>query len=286
MPFCRQSTINQARAHILSGPPPPRSAGGKWIVRPDINEARQVLGRSFAGKPPPDPAPGNPFLEWGASHFTYPDQEAKVRTATYLVSVPLLEDYHNGALILCRSAPNCERGDIVAVASVLEFDPSLENEDTKSGWWSNIIPKLRKIAVDRSIQRHLADEVPELYTSEAYKDDLQKFVRKLVGGVVAHLPSWHREHGPRGKHWWVHDVGVHPDHQGRGIGKSLMSRLNEAADIVGMACYLYCAGERNKGFYESVGYSVAGRKVVKDPTKEEDGEPISIYLMTRESKLN
>lgn len=105
--------------------------------------------------------------------------------------------------------------------------------------------------------------VPELDTDPTCKNDWGIFVKKIVGGVVIHLPTWHKEHGPTEMHWWVRDAGADPSFQGCGYGKELMNRTGHATDRVDISCYLYCAGEKNKCcFYEKVGYTVSSHKVV------------------------
>jgi len=51
-------------------------------------------------------------------------------------------------------------------------------------------------------------------------------------------------------------LGVHPDHQGKGVGMALMrkaqARVNENPEISGI--YLITGSEKNQGFYESLGY--------------------------------
>lgn len=58
--------------------------------------------------------------------------------------------------------------------------------------------------------------------------------------------------------WYLEVLGVHPDHQGRGVGRRLLRPVLEEADRTGVACYLETAERRNVGFYERSGFSVLG----------------------------
>ncbi|GAA2676121.1 GNAT family N-acetyltransferase [Streptomyces lunalinharesii] len=71
--------------------------------------------------------------------------------------------------------------------------------------------------------------------------------------------NWHR----MSTHWlWVYTVMVHPDLQGRGVGRALMAAVADAArgidDIIGLR--LTCRGGTGlRRFYESCGYQEIGR---------------------------
>ncbi len=51
---------------------------------------------------------------------------------------------------------------------------------------------------------------------------------------------------------YIADVAVHPDHQGRGLGKAIISELTEAA--VGHKKIILYAAPGKEGFYASLGF--------------------------------
>lgn len=58
--------------------------------------------------------------------------------------------------------------------------------------------------------------------------------------------------------WYLEVLGVHPDHQRRGLGRRLLRPVLEQADRTGAACYLETAERRNVTYYEQSGFSVVG----------------------------
>lgn len=62
----------------------------------------------------------------------------------------------------------------------------------------------------------------------------------------------------REPHWYLGHVGVHPDHQGRGIGGLLVQAGTDRADAEGVAAYLENSKPRNTPFYARHGFAEGG----------------------------
>ncbi|CAB9529169.1 unknown protein [Seminavis robusta] len=88
-------------------------------------------------------------------------------------------------------------------------------------------------------------------------------MEQKLGNFQEKCDQWHFEHGPERKHWFIHMVGVVPDHQGQGMGKELMAKLNDMADKMNQAMYLE-AGERNRRFYEKMRFVVQHTVTLED----------------------
>jgi ribosomal protein S18 acetylase RimI-like enzyme len=58
-------------------------------------------------------------------------------------------------------------------------------------------------------------------------------------------------HGP---HYYVRDIGVHPDQQGRGLGSTLMGPTLERCDREGLPAYIEASSERSAALYERHGF--------------------------------
>ena len=58
----------------------------------------------------------------------------------------------------------------------------------------------------------------------------------------------------RESHYYVRDVGVHPDMQGKGLGSALLSPLLDRCDREGLPAYLEASSERNAALYERLGF--------------------------------
>jgi ribosomal protein S18 acetylase RimI-like enzyme len=73
---------------------------------------------------------------------------------------------------------------------------------------------------------------------------------EVVGSVMV---------GYEGHRGWVNYLAVHPDHQGRGLGRRLMERAEEVLGQLGCAkvnLQVRSSNEAAIGFYRRIGYSV------------------------------
>ncbi len=61
---------------------------------------------------------------------------------------------------------------------------------------------------------------------------------------------------PREPHWYVLVLGVHPDHQGKGLGGELLRQVFREADKDRIAVYLESSNPRNLDFYSKCGFEV------------------------------
>ena len=66
--------------------------------------------------------------------------------------------------------------------------------------------------------------------------------------------EWRHAREVRGPHYYVRDIGVHPDMQGRGLGSALLTPTLERCDREGVPAYLEASSERNAALYERHGF--------------------------------
>lgn len=69
---------------------------------------------------------------------------------------------------------------------------------------------------------------------------------KVQGGIDAHRP--------KGRFWYLHYVGVRPDHQGKGHGGRIIRAQTAAADREGLPCWLETATAENVPLYQRLGF--------------------------------
>jgi GNAT superfamily N-acetyltransferase len=62
----------------------------------------------------------------------------------------------------------------------------------------------------------------------------------------------------REPHYYVRDVGVHPDMQGNGLGSALLCPTLDRCDREGLPAYLEASSERNAALYERLGFQLTG----------------------------
>jgi GNAT superfamily N-acetyltransferase len=66
--------------------------------------------------------------------------------------------------------------------------------------------------------------------------------------------EWRHTRTPREPHYYIRDIGVHPDMQGKGLGSALLSRTLERCDREGLPAYLEASSESNAALYERLGF--------------------------------
>ena len=63
---------------------------------------------------------------------------------------------------------------------------------------------------------------------------------------------------PHGPHYYLSNLGVAPEAQGRGLGSRLLAPMLERCDREGVGAYLESSKERNVPFYARHGFRVTG----------------------------
>ena len=66
--------------------------------------------------------------------------------------------------------------------------------------------------------------------------------------------EWRHGREVRGPHYYVRDVGVLPEMQGRGLGSALLAPTLERCDREGLPAYLEASSERSAALYERLGF--------------------------------
>ena len=61
---------------------------------------------------------------------------------------------------------------------------------------------------------------------------------------------------PLEPHWYILVLGVHPDHQGQGLGGKLLRPVLQRADDERLAAYLESSNPKNLDFYRKYGFEV------------------------------
>lgn len=66
--------------------------------------------------------------------------------------------------------------------------------------------------------------------------------------------EWRHMRELRGSHYYVRDIGVHPNMQGRGLGSALLSPTLDRCDREGLPAYIEASSERSAALYERLGF--------------------------------
>jgi GNAT superfamily N-acetyltransferase len=87
----------------------------------------------------------------------------------------------------------------------------------------------------------------------------------LVGTFGAALPrglkvqSGIDAHRPKGRFWYLHYVGVRPEHQGKGHGGRIIRAQTAIADAERLPCWLETATPENVPLYERLGFTITAQ---------------------------
>jgi GNAT superfamily N-acetyltransferase len=63
-------------------------------------------------------------------------------------------------------------------------------------------------------------------------------------------------------HWVLDVLGVHPDHQGKGVGGALVRQMIARADAEGIPCHVITHNDKNVAIYERLGFQLLQGKCV------------------------
>ncbi len=66
--------------------------------------------------------------------------------------------------------------------------------------------------------------------------------------------EWRHARELRDPHYYVRDIGVHPDMQGRGLGSALMRPTLDRCDRESLPAYIEASSERSAALYERLGF--------------------------------
>jgi GNAT superfamily N-acetyltransferase len=70
--------------------------------------------------------------------------------------------------------------------------------------------------------------------------------------------EWRHMRHVREPHYYVRDVGVHPDMQGQSLGSALLRPTLDRCDREGLPAYLEASSERSAALYERLGFQLTG----------------------------
>jgi ribosomal protein S18 acetylase RimI-like enzyme len=108
-------------------------------------------------------------------------------------------------------------------------------------------------------------------------------VRIAKAARVGAAMEWRHMRLMRGRHYYVRDIGVHPQEQGKGLGGALMRPTLERCDREGLPAYIEASSERSAALYERLGFEhieelrVGGSPplwlMLRAPRPTREGEP-------------
>jgi predicted N-acetyltransferase YhbS len=79
---------------------------------------------------------------------------------------------------------------------------------------------------------------------------------------AAAMMSARAKHDPHEPHWHIGPLGVHPAHQGGGIGGQLLGSFLEMVDRQGATAFLETDVDRNVALYKRFGFVVVAAEQI------------------------
>lgn len=77
-------------------------------------------------------------------------------------------------------------------------------------------------------------------------------------GRALELGELFEQHHPQRPCWYLQFMGVIPEHQGHGLGSSLLASVLERGDADGTPCYLEATSPQNRRLYQRHGFETTG----------------------------
>lgn len=256
--------VSRAKAYVQSGPPPPSKAGATWVTDLSFNQLQTIIGASFHGDPERG-INGEPIIDWLFNQC--PNPKIKGEAVHAVMAFPLKDAVGHKYMDLSVQTND---GIIASTAVLVEY----QAKTGLKAWGQQLKQKWTEFSM--LISMAMNNSLPQLFTAPEWKNVARDV--KLKSALLArHMPKWHQQHGPQGRHLYVNFVASNPDCQGQGYGSILMRKINDLADAQRTDVYLECGNLKNKTFYEKFGY-----EVVASPALEQTPEVTQlVYLMVR-----
>lgn len=96
------------------------------------------------------------------------------------------------------------------------------------------------------------------------RSNLRKGAIKAIKGIIAifnYEEERHRALAPF-EHWYLQNIAVEPEQQGKGYGSQLISAMTEKIDNIGLPIYLETNKERNLSFYQKHGFEISENTII------------------------
>lgn len=240
------------------------TASNDWSLHQNLEPTRTLMAKAFAS--------GEPIVDWLVRDLDIPgnDQpQERLNSYEFCMTFPLRDGFSQGGLVLSKGGK--DRSDTMECGILFrEYDPAIDGKKS--------IRKAIKAAVTGLSTYFRMGNGRKVGPFQGFFSKATQSYFDKGAFYDAISSKFHSQYGPSDAHWYITAVGVDPASQGKGHGKTLMSRMGTLADEVGMDIYLECAGARNKYFYEKMGFQEVGMELLDDGKGDIAQE---VFLMIR-----
>lgn len=250
----QSTSMDQAKAIIQANSQP------KWKTDATFKEVCLAVSRSFTGS---ETTPSEPITSWVfRGVFPRVGKPDRFECYMYLMAFVIDENLRKGGIAFGHQQDD---GTLQSCTIIRECNPAIEFSGEHCSESSS------------SETGFVEEDIPSTLTDETMMEMFEE--QEKILSVQLH--EIHKRFGPKGKHIYVFNVATNPACQGRGYGRQLMTQINEISDASGLPCFLECAGDKNRSFYEKFGY----RAVKSSLLDKRDKAELFIECMIREPEM-
>lgn len=235
-----------------------------------LKDARTVIGQAYVGTPS---VAGNSIIKWMTVPLQFvSDEQTATTTRTYVSGFPIqVQLAHDGVLFGIK-----EQDELKSSLLFREFDPKKKAE---RGILKQFIDLLSQAFAYSSVETGTnAPTTP--FTNKSRHEAFGEYLARAER-LEEDFNEWHSLYGPPGVHWYVSDVAVVPECQGKGYGCDMMKALGKLADRYCRNVYLECT-DQDLEFFRKFGFrSVATTEVLVADQVCSPTTNLKVHLLVR-----
>lgn len=230
----------------------------------NFHEASDLFGESYAGKSSCSKR-SNGITHWMMEPLNM-TEEYLIHLMTVAVGISIQDTLHNGGILFGIN----EGGILKAGLIFCEVRPS---KDSRSRPLKRFADLYALVHIKSAGMPASVDHRQRSHVVGAYVDRAQQLEDSFT--------EWHRCYCYDKPHWYLTDLAVGSEHQGKGYAKELISTLAKLADRYLMDIYLECSTNVT-GFFSKFGFEQIDVNQTIAATKE-DFSKLEVSLMIRKA---
>ena len=229
------------------------------------------------------------MIEWALEGLDL-NEEDRMDAYELALSLPLLRVKKGKGFVFghptSKKTDDDEEESLQSMLIVNEIDPPREFQKEQD-IYREVMHRLQHVCMFLKIKT--ADHPTNTIITATTQTILERLDR-----MEQNLKQLHERYGPKDKHRLVANLGVsknknddknHESNSSYVHGEELMRQLCGMADAARRSCYVECASEEHRSFFEQYGFRVVGSEPIHhDTQKEKPTSSLTVFLMVRETE--